>query len=169
MMYDDDNHSYKCLVLIQLHNQRGSVKMLYDRIVLLRNYVYAVKEGKLPADIELLRRIAAVFQHLPTIEENDEWTQHYRQEHEDAILTAHLSTLTKAISNLYDMIQKFGLESSMMSRGGPTSGMTTPSRTAGRGTGKRAPPHSMHGNQHMRMRTHASHHKSSSTMSSHFQ
>ncbi|RKP07802.1 COP9 signalosome subunit 6 [Thamnocephalis sphaerospora] len=86
----------------QITNQRGAVKMLRDRVYLLRQYVSAVKQGKLPPNAELLREIAGVLHRLPVIEQDDEWSQHYSQEQEDATLTAHLSTLTKAISNLHE-------------------------------------------------------------------
>jgi COP9 signalosome complex subunit 6 len=94
------------LVVSQLTNQRGAVQMLRDRVGLLRDYVRAVQKGELHQDTRLLREIAGICQQLPVVQEGDNWHIEYGKESEDALLVAHLSTLTKALHNLHELVTK---------------------------------------------------------------
>ncbi|RKP26343.1 Rpn11/EIF3F C-terminal domain-containing protein [Syncephalis pseudoplumigaleata] len=93
-------------VVSQLTNQRGAVQMLHDRVGLLRDYVKAVQQGELEKDMHLLREIAGLCQQMPVVEEGDRWHCAYGRESEDALLVAHLGTLTKAIHHLHELVIK---------------------------------------------------------------
>lgn len=62
-----------CLLLVAAHCEtlHQSIKMLHIRISILKNYLEAVKAGKLPGDQSLLRDINSVCQQLPAIESGE--------------------------------------------------------------------------------------------------
>ncbi|KAI9594223.1 COP9 signalosome complex subunit 6-like protein [Syncephalis fuscata] len=93
-------------LISQLTNQRGAVQMLRDRVGLLRDYVKAVQKGELEEDTHFLREIAGLCQQMPIVQLGDSWNKEYNKESEDALLVAHLSTLTKAIHNLHELVVK---------------------------------------------------------------
>jgi len=83
-----------------------SIKMLHIRISVLRQYLEAVKSGKLPADQNLLRDINAVIQQLPAIS-SGEFNEAFFTEYNDALLLTYMAAITKASSTTNEMLEKF--------------------------------------------------------------
>jgi len=83
-----------------------SIKMLHTRISVLKNYVEAVKAGKLPADQNILKDISAVCSQLPAID-SGEFKEALFTEYNDALLLTYLATITKASSSTNEMLEKF--------------------------------------------------------------
>ncbi|KAL0950771.1 hypothetical protein HGRIS_007539 [Hohenbuehelia grisea] len=102
-----------------LQTQRAAVKMLHDRILVLVSYVSDVVAGKSPRDNATLRSISALIASLPATE-NKNFRAEFDTEYEDVQLTAFLSTMTKSVNTLNDLVDKHGvLTSGRDERGGP--------------------------------------------------
>jgi len=83
-----------------------SIKMLHVRISVVKNYLEAVKAGKLPVDQGLLRDVNAVCQQLPAIE-SGEFNEAFFTEYNDALLLTYMAAITKASSATNEMLEKF--------------------------------------------------------------
>jgi COP9 signalosome complex subunit 6 len=83
-----------------------SIKMLHVRISVLKQYLEAVKAGKLPADQSLLRDINSVCQQLPAID-SGEFNEAFFTEYNDALLLTYMAAITKASSATNEMLEKF--------------------------------------------------------------
>ncbi|EEB91615.1 hypothetical protein MPER_09999 [Moniliophthora perniciosa FA553] len=84
-----------------LQTQRAAVKMLYDRILVLVQYVTDVISEQTPADHGILRSISALIASLPCSS-----LFVAPQEYEDVQLTTFLSSLTKSTNILNDIVDK---------------------------------------------------------------
>jgi COP9 signalosome complex subunit 6 len=89
-------------------NLHQSIKMLHVRVSVLKQYLEAVKAGKLPADQALLRDINAVCQQLPAID-SGEFNEAFFTEYNDALLLTYLAAITKASSATNEMLEKFNV------------------------------------------------------------
>jgi len=83
-----------------------SIKMLHVRISVVKQYLEAVKAGKLPTDQNLLREINAVCQQLPAID-SGEFSEAFFTEYNDALLLTYMAAITKASSATNEMLEKF--------------------------------------------------------------
>ncbi|KAF8922256.1 COP9 signalosome subunit 6 [Mucidula mucida] len=88
-----------------LQTQRAAVKMLYDRIVVLVQYVAEVVGGQAKPDHAVLRSISALIASLPA-SENKAFREEFDIEYEDVQITAFLSALTKSTNILNDIVDK---------------------------------------------------------------
>ncbi|KAJ4476666.1 hypothetical protein J3R30DRAFT_317868 [Lentinula aciculospora] len=113
-----------------LQTQRAAVKMLYDRILVLIQYVTGVIAGtigslklvltptfqvliyllpaEVPTDHGILRSISALLASLPA-SENKTFREEFNTESEDVQLTALLASLTKSTNILNDLVDKHAL------------------------------------------------------------
>jgi len=85
-----------------------SIKMLNNRIAIVKFYLEDLKAGKIKGDQSILREIAAVCQQLPAID-SEEFTTEFFTEYNDALLLAYLSSITKASNALNEMLEKFNV------------------------------------------------------------
>ncbi|KAJ7596623.1 COP9 signalosome subunit 6 [Mycena floridula] len=105
-----------------LQTQRAAIKMLYDRILLLVQYVTDVVAGQATKDHGLLRAIAALVASLPATE-NKHFREEFDTEYTDVQLTAFLSSLTKSANILNDVVDKhLMMTASKEDRGGGGGG-----------------------------------------------
>jgi len=89
-----------------LSTMHSSIKMLNSRIIILKNYLEAVKKGELTPDPAVLREIRAVCQQLPAVDSN-EFKVEFLSEYNDALLLTYLATMTKSSVATVEMLEKF--------------------------------------------------------------
>jgi len=94
--------------LLQGHltTMHSSIKMLNNRVAILRNYLEAIKTGALPPDPTVLRDIKAICQQLPAIDSN-EFKVEFLSEYNDTLLLTYLATMTKSSLATTEMLEKF--------------------------------------------------------------
>ncbi|KAF7437140.1 hypothetical protein PC9H_003976 [Pleurotus ostreatus] len=114
-----------------LTTQRAAVKMLHDRIGVLVDYVQNVLSGQAPKDHTTLRSLSALIASLPATE-NKNFREEFDTEYEDVQLTAFLSTMTKGLNSLNDLVDKH----TVLTSGRDERGFGGPRR---RGTGRAGP------------------------------
>ncbi|OZJ03456.1 hypothetical protein BZG36_02738 [Bifiguratus adelaidae] len=100
-----------------LTTQRNAINMLHIRLKLLHKYVEDVKNGTIPPDYEVLRRIASLCTRLPT-RDSIELKDEYMTEFNDVLLTTYLATLTKGVNSVNEMVDKFNVVNNVGSRRG---------------------------------------------------
>ncbi|KAI0322317.1 maintenance of mitochondrial structure and function-domain-containing protein [Amylostereum chailletii] len=88
-----------------LQTQRAAVNMLHDRINVLVKYVRDVIAGAATKDHATIRSLSALIASLPA-SDNKEFREEFDTEYEDVQLTAYLSTLTKSVNGLNDLVDK---------------------------------------------------------------
>ncbi|KAF8343770.1 maintenance of mitochondrial structure and function-domain-containing protein [Cantharellus anzutake] len=86
-----------------LQTQRTAIKMLYDRIVVLVNYVSGVIAGSAKKDYDALRALNSLVASLPA-SEHPEFREEFDTEYADVQLTALLATLTKSTLQLSEIV-----------------------------------------------------------------
>ncbi|OCF31345.1 COP9 signalosome complex subunit 6 [Kwoniella heveanensis BCC8398] len=89
-------------VVANLTTQRNAIRMLYDRIAVLLQYITAVINKTAQPDHTILRQISALVATLPTMDAN-EFQRELMTEYSDVQLTSYLHTLTKQLSALSDV------------------------------------------------------------------
>lgn len=85
--------------------QRSALNILHRHILLIRNYVAAVKSGTVSPNRALLREIAGLCSRLPI--DGDE--QRFLKDSNDVLLVSYLATATKGLSAMNDMVDKFSV------------------------------------------------------------
>ncbi|EIW66891.1 hypothetical protein M231_05577 [Tremella mesenterica] len=93
------------LVVGNLITQRNAVKMLYDRIRVLVQYVSATVDKTIPVDHTILRQISAVLSSLPVMS-TPEFTSELKTEHEDVQLTSYLTDVIRQLDALNEYAEK---------------------------------------------------------------
>ncbi|KAF8307468.1 hypothetical protein DL93DRAFT_2088011 [Clavulina sp. PMI_390] len=107
-----------------LQTQRSAIKMLYERIKILVDYVAGVVAGTAQKDHEVLRSLTALVASLPA-SEHPAFREEYDAEYADVQLTAVLATLTKSAVALNDIVNNHLLlvsSDGRDERGGPGLG-----------------------------------------------
>ncbi|WVQ81454.1 hypothetical protein IAT38_003578 [Cryptococcus sp. DSM 104549] len=90
-----------------LTTQRNAIKMLYDRIDILLQYVSGVINSSTKPDHTILRQISALVATLPVMDAQ-QFQEELSTEYSDVQLSAYLTTLTKQLSALSDYADKHG-------------------------------------------------------------
>lgn len=94
-------------VIANLTTQFNAVKMLHDRINILKTYVDGVQTKTTPVDHESLRQIASVISSLPASGDIQEFHQEFLQEYNDLLLTTFLSDLTGGLHELNEVSHSY--------------------------------------------------------------
>ncbi|CAF3188622.1 unnamed protein product [Rotaria socialis] len=106
-----DGTSDTSIVSDQIAIQFNAIRLLYQRMLMLLEYVRAVKEGQLERNDDLLREIGSLCQRLPIINTDDNNNQMFREDFDiqqsDVALLALLACCTQEISTLNDYLNKF--------------------------------------------------------------
>jgi len=89
--------------LLGVHN---AISMLSMRIKILQTFLDATKNGKVPRDHSILRRIASLCHQLPTID-TEQFKNDFINEYNDALLITYLSSITKGTNATNELIEKF--------------------------------------------------------------
>ena len=110
-----DGTSDTSIVSDQIAIQYNAIRLLYQRMLLLLEYVRAVKQGRLERNEDLLREIGSLCQRLPIINTDDNNNQMFREDFDiqqsDVALLALLACCTQEISTLNDYLSKFAEKS----------------------------------------------------------
>lgn len=105
-----DGTSDTSIVSDQIAIQYNAIRLLYQRMLLLLEYVRAVKQGQLERNEDLLREIGSLCQRLPIINTDDNNNQMFREDFDiqqsDVALLALLACCTQEISTLNDYMSK---------------------------------------------------------------
>lgn len=91
-----------------LGSQHSAVDMLYQRIKVIRSYLFAVKAGELPRDHELLRQVSGLCSRLPIAADEDGGKSFVMQSN-DVLLVSHLATITKGCNAMNEMLGKLAI------------------------------------------------------------
>ncbi|CAF1159772.1 unnamed protein product [Rotaria sp. Silwood1] len=106
-----DGTSDTSIVSDQIAIQYNAIRLLYQRMLILLEYVRAVKQGQLERNDDLLREIGSLCQRLPIINTDDNNNQMFREDFDiqqsDVALLALLACCTQEISTLNDYLNKF--------------------------------------------------------------
>ncbi|CAF1457899.1 unnamed protein product [Adineta ricciae] len=106
-----DGTSDTSIVSDQIAIQYNAIRLLYQRMLVLLEYVRAIKQGQLERNDDLLREIASLCQRLPIINTDDNNNQTFREDFDiqqsDVALLALLACCTQEISTLNDYLNKF--------------------------------------------------------------
>lgn len=86
--------------------QYNAVKMLRDRVRIIRDYVVDVKEGKVAWNHEILREAHNLSNRLPLIQSNSFRHEFFNQANDVALMT-YLGMLTKGTNSMNQFVSKF--------------------------------------------------------------
>jgi COP9 signalosome complex subunit 6 len=105
-----DGTSDTSIVSDQIAIQYNAIRLLYQRMLVLLEYVRAVKQGQLERNDDLLREIGSLCQRLPIINTDDNNNQMFREDFDiqqsDVALLALLACCTQEISTLNDYLSE---------------------------------------------------------------
>lgn len=105
-----DGTSDTSIVSDQISIQYNAIRLLYQRMLVLLEYVRAVKQGQLERNDDLLREIGSLCQRLPIINTDDNNNRMFREDFDiqqsDVALLALLACCTQEISTLNDYLSK---------------------------------------------------------------
>jgi len=107
-------------LVAQLSGMYNAISMLNLRINVIRQFLEAVKSGKVSADTNLLRKIATMTQLLPCMD-SPSFNEGFLREYNDTLLVAYMTMITKGTNNLNELLDKFSMSHEM--RGGSRFGM----------------------------------------------
>ncbi|WWC73242.1 uncharacterized protein I206_107208 [Kwoniella pini CBS 10737] len=95
-------------VVANLTTQRNAIRMLYERVSVLLQYITAVINKTAQPDHTILRQISAIIATLPTMDAK-EFREELTTECSDVQLTTYLTTLTKQLNALSEYADKHNL------------------------------------------------------------
>jgi len=114
-----DGTSDTSIVSDQISIQYNAIRLLYQRMLVLLEYVRAVKQGQLERNDDLLREIGSLCQRLPIINTDDNNNRMFREDFDiqqsDVALLALLACCTQEISTLNDYLSKLSLSNLLRS------------------------------------------------------
>jgi len=84
----------------------NAITMLSMRNKVLLSFLEATKNGKIPKDQGILRRIASLCNQLPAID-TEQFKHDFINEYNDALLITYLATITKGTNATNELIEKF--------------------------------------------------------------
>jgi len=102
-------------LVAQLGGMHNAISMLNLRINVILQFLEATKNGKVPTDQNLLRKIASMTQLLPCMD-SPSFNEGFLKEYNDTLLVAYMTMITKGTNTLNELIEKFGMSHDM--RGG---------------------------------------------------
>ena len=89
-----------------LRVQMNAVRMLRDRVRLIRDYVVDTKNGKIPWNHEVLREAHNLANRLPLLQSNT-FRQEFFNQCNDVALMTYLGMLTKGTNSMNQFVNKF--------------------------------------------------------------
>eukprot|EP00040_Diaphanoeca_grandis_P018840 m.99138 g.99138 ORF g.99138 m.99138 type:complete len:332 (+) comp27132_c0_seq1:148-1143(+) len=92
-------------VTMHLQTHRSAMGMLRERIIIIRNYLVAVNEGKLPRNNQILREISALSSRLPIGSDADA-RQTFMRNTNDAMLVSYMAMVTKGFNAMSEVLDK---------------------------------------------------------------
>jgi len=95
-------------VTMHMLTHRSAMEMLRERIIIIRNYLVAVNEGKLPRNNQILREINALSSRLP-IGSDDGARKNFMRNANDAMLVSYLAMVTKGFNAMSEVLDKLPL------------------------------------------------------------
>nr|XP_019047778.1 COP9 signalosome complex subunit 6 [Kwoniella bestiolae CBS 10118]OCF26708.1 COP9 signalosome complex subunit 6 [Kwoniella bestiolae CBS 10118] len=95
-------------IIANLTTQRNAIRMLYERVAVLLQYITAVINKTAKPDHNILRQVSALVATLPTMDAK-EFREELNTEYDDVQLTAYLTTLTKQLNALSEYADKHNL------------------------------------------------------------
>ncbi|KAI8148284.1 maintenance of mitochondrial structure and function-domain-containing protein [Fennellomyces sp. T-0311] len=95
-------------LISHLTTQRNAIAMLHARIQFLQQYLQDVKEGKIPLDHDIVRQISSVCRRSPLMN-SSAFDEQFSVEVDDVLLVAYMTTITKGMNTMNDLIDKFNL------------------------------------------------------------
>ncbi|WRT68904.1 uncharacterized protein IL334_005886 [Kwoniella shivajii] len=96
------------IVVANLTTQRNAIRMLYERIAVLLQYITVVINENAKPDHPILRQISALVASLPTMDAK-EFRDELVTEYSDVQLTAYLTNLTKQLNALSEYADKYNV------------------------------------------------------------
>ena len=111
-------------VIAALTTQRNAIKMLYERIAIVLDYLQRLEKGTVDQDSATLRMISALVTSLPAVDSNEFrkefmtvrasflplyislMCRRHDQEYNDVLLTTYLATLTKELSSANELLDQ---------------------------------------------------------------
>jgi COP9 signalosome complex subunit 6 len=87
--------------------QYNAVKMLRDRVRIIRDYVVDTKEGRIPWNHEILREAHNLSNRLPLVQSNT-FRQEFFNQCNDVALMTYLGMITKGTQSMNQFVTKFG-------------------------------------------------------------
>jgi len=100
-----DGSSQLTAHLFSMHN---AIKMLKQRVSIIKEFLDATMTKKLKVDHSIIRRVASLCNMLPAID-SATFRQEFINEYNDALLVAYLATIMKASNNINELIDKFNV------------------------------------------------------------
>lgn len=98
-------------------SMHAAVKMLINRIAALHQLVSQMQAGSIPYDHQLVREATALISRLPVLD-SPQFHDDYLSEYNDTMLTVYMSTVTKGLSSVHDIIERYN---TAYDRSGPRS------------------------------------------------
>ncbi|CAO1635179.1 unnamed protein product [Sympodiomycopsis kandeliae] len=99
-------------LVASLTTQQSAIRMLAERIQVTLQYVSEVRKGNIQRDHETMRRIKSVLASMPAMD-STEFKQEFLKEYNDVMLTSYLSSLTKGLQSLNELVDKFDVVDSV--------------------------------------------------------
>ena len=90
-------------VTVHVLGMQGAMKMLHSRIQVITEYLKKVKEGSIPFDHEIMRKIGVLHDLLGAAQSPD-FDKRFFVEYNDEMLLAYLSSLTEGLQTMNTMV-----------------------------------------------------------------
>ncbi|DBB04951.1 TPA: hypothetical protein ACH3X3_010232 [Trebouxia sp. C0006] len=87
---------------------QSALKMLSGRIGILYQHIQKMQDGLVPYDHALLRQASSLLRRLPAMD-SKQFKEEYIVEYSDAMLSLMMSTITKGLYNVNEMVDKFNM------------------------------------------------------------
>eukprot|EP00794_Sanderia_malayensis_P010995 gene10995-12158_t len=91
-----------------LQSQHSAIKMLFNRVKTILEYVKAVKAGEVPMNHEIIRDCLSLCQRLPVID-SAQFKEEFFDQCNDVMLMTYLASITKGCNTANDFINKFNI------------------------------------------------------------
>ncbi|KAK4337123.1 hypothetical protein RND71_043882 [Anisodus tanguticus] len=90
--------------------QYNAVKMLRDRVIVITEYVKAMKANNVPENQEILREVHNLCHYLPIVaSDNNKFNEAFYNQWNDVALVTYLGALTKSSNTVNQFVQKLSL------------------------------------------------------------
>lgn len=91
-----------------LQAQHSAIRMLYNRVKTILEYVKAVKSGDIPMNHDIMRDCRSLCQRLPVLD-STQFQDDFFDQCNDVMLMTYLASITKGCHTANDFINKFNL------------------------------------------------------------
>ncbi|KAL6049460.1 COP9 signalosome complex subunit 6 [Balamuthia mandrillaris] len=108
-------HSEGSQLASHLMGMHNAIKMLHMRIQLLRNFLVATAQGKIPKEHGLLRETVALCNLLPAID-TEQFKEEFVKDYNDALLVTYLASITKGSNIINELVDRYNTAYERQSR-----------------------------------------------------